>query len=88
MRNKIFSGVSHDAICCARNVAIVELDSTSATVACNVARKVAQCVPAFRIYYIVLYTILYGYRTSFHSSVHGRVYIALLNSDPSYFFSF
>ena len=45
-------GMSHNAVCwgchtmqfVARNVAKVELDSDSATVACNVARKVLQCV--------------------------------------------
>ena len=33
----------------ARNVAKVELDSTSATVACNDTRKVASCVWTFSI---------------------------------------
>ena len=40
-----FLGVSHDATLQA-TVAEVELDPTSATVACNIARKVASCVEA------------------------------------------
>jgi len=43
-----FSEVSHDATLCA-TVAEVELDPTSATVACNIARKVAPCVWAFTL---------------------------------------
>ena len=32
------------------NIAKVELDSTSATVACNIARKVVPCVQALRVF--------------------------------------
>ena len=47
-RNKIFWGC-HTIQFVARNVAKVELDSTSATFASNVARKVASCVRDFRV---------------------------------------
>ena len=46
LRNNIFLGVSHDA----RNVAKVEHDSTSATVARNFARKAAPCILAFNVH--------------------------------------
>ena len=45
-RNKIFCGC-HTMQFVARNDAKVELDSTSATVAHNVARKVAPCARTF-----------------------------------------
>ena len=44
-----FFGVSHDATLRA-TVAEGELDPTSAAVARNVARKVASCVRAFRVF--------------------------------------
>ena len=40
-------GVSHDAICFTQHRK-VELDSTSATIAYNVARKVSPCVRAVK----------------------------------------
>ena len=63
LRATRFFGASHDANCCAqqdflgrhtmqivaRNVAKLELDSTSTTVARNVAREVGLCVRAFSV---------------------------------------
>ena len=43
----------------AKNVAKVELDSTSATVACNVARKVAPCVRVFIVYSAFIAIFIY-----------------------------